>query len=390
MSERLPQSAGWVPSVESWGVYVHVPWCRRSCPYCGFFHHPAREVPWERFADALAIASAKLGEHFSESEPETLFFGGGSPSLLPAPLLGPLVKALAPGAAEITLEANPEDLSEAWLIAAREAGVHRLSLGVQSLGRAAKTLGRAAGARAAPAVMTALRDLGFPSWSADLIFAVPGQTLSDLRADLDAILAFDPPHLSLYGLTMEPGTAFARAEAAGKFQQVDESLWREMYDTVVETLAAHGLQRYEVSNFARAGHASKHNQLYWSDRPYLGIGPGAHGYTPDGRRYEVSRDIEAWLADPTLLTWELPDADDAAIDFVLSATRSARGLDLRHLRQRYSREIRASAFGRLGDLVALEDEVLRLTPLGYPLCDGVIAQLVEALRPIHSAPARDR
>ncbi|MBN2798104.1 MAG: coproporphyrinogen III oxidase family protein [Deltaproteobacteria bacterium] len=366
----------------SWGIYVHVPWCTRSCPYCAFFHEPARDVPWDRYVDAVLAEHAGLRPLFP-GEPTTLYLGGGSPSLLPLEPLARLIAGLAPdGVEELTLEVNPEDANPAWLAGVRALGVHRLSLGVQSLRGAAKTLGRARSSRAAPAVIAHIRELGFPSWSADLIFAVPGQTLEELRLDLDAYLALEPPHLSLYGLTLEPGTAFGRRAEAGRLRPLPPALWREMYDLLVSTLQEAGLRRYEVSNFARDGHRSRHNRLYWRDRPYMGLGPGAHGYAPDGRRWSNAHDIEGYLRAPlTSASWERPSPGEAAIDYLLSATRGSDGVDLERLARRTGHRLNPQATARLvaGGLLEAQAGVLTLTGEGYPLCDAVISHLVDAL-----------
>ncbi|MCA9573431.1 MAG: coproporphyrinogen III oxidase family protein, partial [Myxococcales bacterium] len=215
-------------------------------------------------------------------DPATLYIGGGTPSRLSADTLLGLVETV--GAPDVTVEANPEDLEPEWLEALVAGGVSRVSLGVQStVPRFARRLGRAH-VPAGPAIER-LRGSGLDSWSVDLIFGLPGQTLADLVADLEALLAHEPPHVSLYGLTIEPGTGFARLEARGREMEPDADVWRSMYDHLVERLEAAGLHRYEVSNFARNGHRSAHNALYWQGAPYLAVGPGAHGFAPDGRRW---------------------------------------------------------------------------------------------------------
>ena len=189
------------------------------------------------------------------------------------------------------------------------------------------------------------------------MFSLPNQNIEKLRSDLSAILAYKPPHLSLYGLTIEEGTPFHRAYQQGKLTVTSDETWRAMYDHLVDTLSAHGLARYEVSNFAQPGHRSEHNQLYWQDIPYMGIGPGAHGYSFKGQRWSNKDDFQAYLAadDPTE-TFELLDPEQSAIDYLLSALRSEEGVSIRYLESRSGFEPRPSVVDRLATAG-------RLTPL---------------------------
>ncbi len=373
-------------SANTWGAYVHVPWCKRRCPYCAFYVEVDRATPWEAFVDRVlrehAIRSPEFGERAT-----TVFLGGGTPSRLPSAALARLVAGIprVPGA-EVSAETNPEDASAEWLDGALEAGVNRVSLGVQTLDpRFAALLNRAASVREAAETLDRVRSAGFRSWSVDLIFGLPDQTLDDLRADLDRLLAYGPPHVSLYGLTIEAGTPFERAHAKGTLEPADEDLWREMYDLIVATLRSAGIDRYEVSNFAKAGHRSEHNRLYWSDRPYLGLGPSAHGYAPDGRRWHNVADVGRYLVldDPTEAS-ELPEGDARATDLLVSALRSVDGLDRAHLGRTTGRRIAAGTVESLvrGGVLREEGERIALTDSGFPLADGISARLADALVPV--------
>jgi oxygen-independent coproporphyrinogen-3 oxidase len=222
-------------------------------------------------------------------------------------------------------------------------------------------------------------EAGFDSWSLDLIFAVPGQTLDDLDRDLDAVERLSPPHVALYGLTIEPGTPFERAVRSGRMATVDEAHWRRMYDHLVDRLSALGLQRYEVSNFARPGHHSRHNRLYWSDRPYMGLGPSAHGYLPDGRRYVNAPRLPSWLPDPVgTAQEERPTPEQRLADLLVSGLRAAEGVDLEHARRQTGLRLDPGRIERLvPGLVELHDGRVRLTDAGVPLCDAVVARLLE-------------
>lgn len=367
-----------------WGVYVHVPWCRRRCPYCAFYVDTRTEIPWTAYVGRVL---REWEVRRLDGRPDTLFLGGGTPSRMPTDELGRLVAGI--GAAEVSAEANPEDVTDAWLAGAIAAGVHRLSLGVQTFNPAfARLLFRTATVPEARQTARRVAASGLRSWSVDVLFALPGQTLDALRVDLDAILEVAPPHVSLYGLTFEPGTPFERGRERGVLVPPDEETWRAMYELLVDRLEAAGLARYEVSNFARPGHESTHNRLYWTDRPYVGLGPSAHGYGPDGSRWVNVADVDRYLAedDPTEVL-EHPTPREAAVDLLVSALRSREGVDLVHLGRRTGHAIPDAALRGLEDLVRREGDRLVLTREGYPVADGVTRHLADRLQP--HEPAAD-
>jgi oxygen-independent coproporphyrinogen-3 oxidase len=267
-------------------LYVHLPWCLKKCPYCDFNSHAtpgmAGELPEAleaRYLDALRADLESALPLVWGRRVVSVFIGGGTPSLFSPAGIDRLLAdvrarlALEPGA-EITLEANPGTFELERFKAFRAAGVTRLSIGVQSFDDAAlKSLGRVHDAAQARAAVTEAR-AAFDTFNIDLMYALPGQTLDELRADLDTALAFEPPHLSIYHLTIEPNTVFARRPPPAL---PDDDLASDMLDLIVERTAAHGLARYEVSAFARPGHRCVHNLNYWQFGDYLGIGAGAHG-----------------------------------------------------------------------------------------------------------------
>ncbi|MCB9665618.1 MAG: coproporphyrinogen III oxidase family protein [Alphaproteobacteria bacterium] len=373
-----------------WGLYVHVPWCRIRCPYCAFHVDPDRgDLPAYRFVDRVLADVAALRVDY-EGTPHTVYLGGGTPSRLPAPALARLLDGLvAPETVEVTCEANPEDVDEAWLEAAVGAGVTRVSLGVQTLDPTdARHLGRAHTPAHAQRAAALVAD-AVPTWSADLMFALPDQELADLERDLEALLELGPPHVSLYGLTLEEGTPFARAAAAGRLATPEDETWRAMYAHLVDRLGAAGLVRYEVSNFARPGHEAVHNAGYWALRPYLGVGPSAHGLTPDGRRATMVSDTAAWLAaDRPPVTWEHPQGDEAAADALVAGLRGSAGVDLDLLARTTGHRPRPEAVARLvaGGLLEVVDGRTRLAAEGFFVADAVTGALVQALAPV--APAR--
>jgi oxygen-independent coproporphyrinogen-3 oxidase len=271
------------------GVYLHVPFCERICPYCDFPVVAARQLgraEEERYVAALLAELAGRAEAFAGRRLATIYFGGGTPSLLAPESVARLITAVravfAGEPEEITLEANPSTTERARLAGFRAAGVDRLSIGTQSFDDATlRRLGRAHRAAEARAFITAARAAGFANLSLDLIFGAPGQAVADALRDIAAALAHAPEHVSAYALTLEAGTPFARAVAADKLEVPDDDASAEMLLALASALERAGFERYEVSSWAaRPGFAAVHNRRYWQRRPVLGLGVGAHSHEP--------------------------------------------------------------------------------------------------------------
>ena len=325
-------------------LYVHLPWCLKKCPYCDFNSHENKgELPERRYLDALrADLEAALPLVWGRRV-VSVFIGGGTPSLFSPAGIDRLladIRALLPlePGAEVTLEANPGTFERDRFKAFRAAGVTRLSVGVQSFDDAAlQRIGRvhdAAQARAAVAEAAQ----AFDTFNIDLMYALPGQTLSQLQIDLDAALAFKPPHLSIYHLTMEPNTAFAVEPPA---HLPDDDLASDMLDLITERTAATGLQRYEVSAFARPGHRCLHNLNYWQFGDYLGIGAGAHGKLSFPHRVlrqvrwrEPAAYMNNALAGNAVSNQHEVSRRDLPFEFMLGALRLRDGFELVRYAQR--------------------------------------------------------
>ena len=328
------------------GLYVHWPYCARICPYCDFNVYAAKDRDPAPLADALIadlkVHAATMPDH---GPLETIYFGGGTPSLLPPDRMAALVAAadaafgVAPGA-EITLEANPNDVLRSRLEDWQAAGINRLSVGVQSLrDTALRFLGR--DHDAAAAVEAARRAVAaFPNTSIDLIYARPGQSAAEWEEELAEALALGAPHLSLYELTIEARTAFARAVARGAWTPADEDAQADLYDVTQRVAEAHGLPAYEVSNHARRPETrSRHNQIYWNSGDWIGLGPGAHGrLTRDGARRASEAPsrpeayIDAVAAGETGWNGALPlTPADVAAELLAMGLRTAEGVALSRL-----------------------------------------------------------
>lgn len=273
----------------SFSVYIHLPYCLHKCPYCDFNTYAVNSFPEENYIAALAahVEAASNDPLWSGRSVETVFFGGGTPSLFSAASLGRLLElvdtrfGLCAGA-EITIEANPGSLEGGGLdklAGFRSAGINRLSLGAQSFNaRHLQTLGRIHSPSDTQAAIRAARKVGFESLSCDLMFAVPGQTIAESRDDLLKLIDFGPEHISSYNLTYEKGTPITGQRAAGLIDPADEDTERAMYQQTIDVLGGAGYRHYEISNFARPGHEARHNLTYWRWRDYLGVGAGAHGF----------------------------------------------------------------------------------------------------------------
>ena len=271
---------------DAFGVYVHVPYCRRICPYCDFNVHIAKRADWQGLTAAIVGETQTRASAFARPAVDSVYFGGGTPSLAPAELFERTQAVVArtwnPAAdLEVTVEVDPATLDAAGFVALRRAGVTRVSLGWQSSHDALlRTLGRGHSAADSERAYQWARAAGFDNVSIDLIFAVPGETMAHLDGDLDTIARLAPDHVSLYALTYHAGTELYRRRQSGRLAPVADELEAEMMLHI--RLVALGYEHYEVSNYARPRKRSRHNQLYWHGGEYLGVGPGAHSFARDG------------------------------------------------------------------------------------------------------------
>jgi oxygen-independent coproporphyrinogen-3 oxidase len=278
-------------------VYVHVPFCRRRCSYCDFAIAVRREIPADRYVRAVLREHdvRRAREPWDDAPLETLYLGGGTPSLLPPARLAEVARRLvgaegvaSSGDVEITLEANPDDVTAVSAAAWVEAGVNRVSLGVQSFDAAVlEWMHRTHQAGASREAVRLLRQAGVASVSLDLIFALPQALQPDLRSELEQALELEPEHLSLYGLTVEARTPLARWISRGATVAAGDERYAEEFLLADAQLTAAGLEHYEVSNYARAGQRSRHNSAYWTGRPYVGLGPSAHSFRAGERAWNV-------------------------------------------------------------------------------------------------------
>jgi oxygen-independent coproporphyrinogen-3 oxidase len=369
---------------EDYGIYVHTPWCRSRCPYCAFNVVVSKKGDYRRWADSILDSWNATKRYFLGSA-HSLYFGGGTPSMAPPSIIAELIAKLPiSNKAEITVEVNPGSIDIAGLDKLRAVGVNRLSLGVQTFNSShVKQLGRSHTVEQAHRLLMQVNKVGFRTWSFDLMFALPEQTLDDLNHDIDTLLDYAPPHVSLYGLTIEPGTAFATAQAAGKVKTPEAQLWRDMYDTIIKRLGDAGIERYEVSNFSKPGHRAIHNESVWRGGHYAGLGPGAHGYLPSGERTTTHRDLDIWFDDPHPKL-ESTTGIESAVDLVLSTLRHVDGLSRQRLQTATGFRVPEYTISTLSKhgLIAASRDYIKLTENGFPIADGVVKELTQSLEPI--------
>ncbi len=384
----VPESTGGL------GIYIHFPYCRSICPYCDFAVEVAAQVPHERYARAvLTELDLRAGEFEGLGPVCSVFFGGGTPSLWDPAWVAAVLRGLGdrlglPPGIEVSLEANPEDRDADHLRALREAGVNRLSWGVQSFQQPVlRKLGRGHRSDQAALAVELSLQLGFPSVSVDLIYGAADQEAASAAADASRAAALGVHHVSAYALTLDElavDVPMARAQRQGKIRIPDGEAQAEMGRRLRETLAVAGFARYEVSNFARDGARSIHNLGYWLGRPYLGLGVGAAGAT-EARRYTNGRGARAYLE--ALEGARLPAGEDDPFDDdirfrerVFLGLRLVEGLALGALEERFGErvaELRARAAQSVaGGLAELTADRLRLTELGLDLHSEIAARLV--------------
>lgn len=377
---------------EAFGVYVHWPFCLSKCPYCDFNSH-VRHAPIDepRFAAAFARDIAMQAARAPGREVTSIFLGGGTPSLMQPQTVGAILDAVArhwrvARDVEVTLEANPTSVEATRFAGYRAAGVNRVSLGVQALDDLSlQALGRLHSADEAR-VAIAIAARAFERYSFDLIYARPGQGLTDWRDELQSAIALAAEHLSLYQLTIEPDTPFAALHAAGKLPIPDEAHARALYDLTQEVCGAHGLPAYEISNHARIGAESRHNLVYWRGQEYAGIGPGAHGRLDTGHERHAlanEKNPERWLMrveseGHALIADDVLTREERADEFLLMGLRLAEGIDPRRyeaLAGRHLDPARISSLCDEGAIVVDPGGRLRVTPEGFPVLDAVVADL---------------
>jgi len=384
---------------EPFSLYVHIPYCVSKCPYCDFNSHVVPDIPEANYTEALILELNHYARmnHWRGRSVQTIFFGGGTPSTFQPSSIARILESanvLFPidSDCEITLEANPGTVESANFAGYRSFGVNRISVGVQSFQpHLLKFLGRVHSADEAVKALHVIGDAGFENFSLDLIYANPGQTLRDLENDLDTALGFQSPHLSAYNLTIEEGTPFHHEYRSGRISLLSEDQEIAMGELIERRLSDAGLQRYEISNYARPGFHSRHNVNYWQSGDYLGIGAGAHSHKRVandgiyGRRWWNEKNPARYMNKISESGQAVTDAEESDLtratgEYMFSGLRLTEGVSLKAFSARFGNnmlELYPAISGWISEgLMERHGDRLRLTQRGLMVANSIFVHFV--------------
>lgn len=360
------------------GLYIHVPFCVRKCPYCDFYSvSSSDDSVYRRYTDAALRNICRYLKKYPSLNFDTVYFGGGTPSLMPAYFYSEILSAVrnfTELGAEITMELNPGTADREKLSLIRECGVNRISVGIQSASdNELSDLGRIHDFSDVVRAVSDIRAAGFTNISGDLMAGIKGQTKESLRSSVKALADLSLNHISSYMLKIEPGTEFGKNGMADEIP--DEDISADMYLLMVEELEKRGYFQYEISNFSKPGFESRHNLKYWNSEDYIGIGPSAHSCF-EGRRYEVPRNLQQYIYDDFQQEIVNEESPGSFFEKAMLALRLVKGLDLKkYPDERPLVMKRAEKFSRTG-LIKTEDDVIRFTPKGFLVSNSLIAEIL--------------
>lgn len=371
------------------GLYIHIPFCKTRCSYCDFYSSTLFELKNE-LIDCLCIELQREKEYIEEEKIDTIYFGGGTPSLLSYEDFDRIFAAIRKNydinfCKEITLEANPDDLTKEYCAMLSRLPFNRISIGIQSLlDDELQLINRRHSAKDAVACVDRCVAAGIENISVDIIYGHPSQSLEKLTASLDIMLEMSVKHISAYHLSYEKGTVLHQLLENNKISAVDEDTSLRMYQILVAKLHEKGFVQYEISNFSKEGFHSKHNSSYWNDSKYLGIGPSAHSYNRSSRKWNIS-DIKEYIKgvsnNANIATIEQLSTSDLYNDFIITSLRTTKGASLTYLKNRHGSEFLdyclKNAQKHLKNLLlTTEDNHLRFTQKGFILSDSVLTDLL--------------
>ncbi len=372
------------------GIYIHIPICKSRCIYCDFYSTTATDKQQD-LTNALIREMELRKDYLCGQTVNTIYFGGGTPSVMRKEYVSSIIDSIrsrfpVSKKAEITLEANPDDLEKAYLQALRTIGINRLSIGIQSFDdHILQFINRRHNAQQAISAITNAQAAGFDNISIDLIYGFPGQTTEMWRQELTTALKLHVQHMSAYGLTYEEGTVLQQKAAAGMIEPATDEQMNRMYDLLVETLQTAGYEQYEVSNFALQGCRSAHNSAYWNGTPYLGLGPAAHSFNRVSRQWNISSldgYIKAMQRHENYYEQELLSTKNRYNEQVMLSLRTATGINLQQLEIRFGKEYRNYCVRQANNYLAsgcliLKGEYLRATRKGIKILNLITEELLD-------------
>ncbi len=369
------------------GLYLHIPFCKQACSYCDFYF-VTRTSEREHFVQRLIEEVQEYRDtKFIDEEVETIYFGGGTPSLLEPKQVEQILQAIEQvfevDAREITFEMNPDDVNKEFLGSLKSVGINRASMGVQSFQpELLEFMNRAHSSDEALRCLELLSQSRFESYTVDLIYGNPGETKEQLNDDLNRLLQFNPPHVSAYSLTVEPKTRLGKMVDLGRIAPPKDDRVAEQFDLVNEQLNEQGIERYEVSNYARSGREAVHNSRYWEHHNYVGFGPGAHSFWwgDQAIRWENKRNLRGYLRDRNLREEEQLSYEQLAEERIMMGLRTAKGIGFEELSQKYHYQLNDRQQKYLKKVAeegkATVDDRIKLTDKGIKLADAIILDLV--------------
>lgn len=370
------------------GIYIHIPFCRKACYYCNF-HFSTTLSYTDDFFPAL-VQEIELQKNYLEKQTiHTLYFGGGTPSLATEAQLGTVFERLnkhfsIDTGAEITLEANPDDITPEQLAGWKALGINRLSIGIQSFrDEDLVWMNRVHHSNQAKKAIELAQTAGFQNLTIDLIYGVPGMNNEAWKQNIQTAAELGIPHLSCYALTVEPGTALDKLVTRNKKENADAGLAAEHFEILVAETAAAGFEQYEISNFAQPGYRSRHNSSYWQGVHYLGLGPSAHSFNGISRQWNVSNNIKyirSLQENKLLFEQEILTAEQQQNEYIMTSLRTIEGMNMNYIEQHFGtahceRIIKAAQkYIQTGKMIFIQNQ-LQLTPAGRFFADGLAADL---------------
>ena len=373
------------------GIYIHIPFCKQACHYCDF-HFSTSMKKKDQLISALAKELELRKDEFKNTTVETIYFGGGTPSVLSTKELQLLIDTVylnytVTNSPEITLEANPDDLNEDTIIALSKSPINRLSIGIQSFyEKDLKLMNRAHNAKEAKRCLQ-LATQYFDNISLDLIYGIPNSTNAEWLDNIQTALSFGVPHISSYALTVEPKTALASFIAKGVIDNVDDDLAHEQFHILIEQLNQAGFDHYELSNFGKKGFYSKNNSAYWLGKPYLGIGPSAHSFNGEQRAWNVKNNaiyISKINLNQLPLEVETLTVNDKYNEYVMTGLRTIWGVSLDNIEKQFGKSFLEYLLQQANQyinkqMLYIEDNNLKTTKTGKFLSDGIASDLFKII-----------
>lgn len=368
------------------GLYIHIPFCKQACHYCDF-HFSTNQGTKTILAQAIASELKLQSDYLRGELIETIYFGGGTPSLLSDKELEIIFSAIYTNfqlatAPEITLEANPDDLTRQKLVELKSMGVNRLSIGIQSFDDTVLTFfNRAHSATEALQCVALSREVGFDNLSLDLIYSIPGQDLTGWKKNIEQAISLQPEHISAYSLTVEDKTVFGHRQKKGTLKPLEERESIENFEVLIDSLVLAGFEQYEISNFCKPGYYSKHNSSYWKQKKYLGVGPSAHSYNFESRQSNINNNSQytkSINSGTVPCEIEILNKENKINEYIFTTLRTQWGCDIEYLKKELGYDLLQSKVLKMlleKQFINLENKVLTLTRSGKFLADQIALDL---------------